>query len=639
MATLASDGSSTDVQAKINAANPGDIVTLPSGTFTWTTGISCAKGITIQGNTTITGTHADGSTTPATQASPVINDLTTIVDQVTNRSAAGVIMALGGQPATDTLRVTGITFTKGTSSSGTNGAIRVEGTLSKLNRIDHCHIYHVSNSFPLYIGTTQGGVVDHSVIEAGSPVGVFGQTVHCENGGGGPAGGDAPWADIAHFGTDIGFWFIEDCYLYFTQPDLGSGGGIDCYRGGKYAVRYTTLRNMQAQSHGTDSGGRLRGVRCTEVYNNVWLWDNGFAAHTGEFRGGSGLLHHNTFLNDNANTVWVGAGSYRMWVGFSPWGGAFGDPSRGNSPYDLNDVADHSGNGFGGGPNGLFASGTHTGVSGLQLTLIDNNHTWTAGQWVGYSVVKTSGTYNGGYVISNDAHQINIAPNAYSGSSGYLNFNNGDTYEIHKVIQVIDQAGGGKGDLLTGNPPLPAQWPHQAIEPIYSWNNKDRNGTYVGVFAAQPNVVEGVSMFNNTSMPTYTPFTYPHPLVSLAPGKIISLSGNGLDFGNVTIGTTPSPTGTLVVSNIGDTLLTVSAISYPAAFSGPTTGFTVDPGSFVNKTVTFTPGNAQLYTGNIIVTSDATSGTNTIAVSGTGVNPVPITPHGHKRRPTNTFMT
>src|SRR6266404_1461765 len=44
-----SDGSAASVQALHNAALNGDTVTLPAGTFTWSTGVTITKGIKIQG--------------------------------------------------------------------------------------------------------------------------------------------------------------------------------------------------------------------------------------------------------------------------------------------------------------------------------------------------------------------------------------------------------------------------------------------------------------------------------------------------------------------------------------------------------------------------------------------------------------
>lgn len=103
-----------------------------------------------------------------------------------------------------------------------------------------------------------------------------------------------------------------------------------------------------------------------------------------------------------------------------------------------------------------------------------------------------------------------------------------------------------------------------------------------------------------------------------SPTQIISLSGN-LAFGNVPENTTVNRT--LKISNTGNTTMTVSSISYPAGFSGNWDSGTIAAGSFQNITVTFAPTGATSYGGTITVTSDATSGTNTIAASGAGIIP------------------
>src|SRR5438132_10378193 len=66
-----SDGSAVNVQLihDIQAID-GDTITLPVGTFSWTTGVIITKAITIQGNTTV---NSDTG---------VCNDLTQIVDNV-----------------------------------------------------------------------------------------------------------------------------------------------------------------------------------------------------------------------------------------------------------------------------------------------------------------------------------------------------------------------------------------------------------------------------------------------------------------------------------------------------------------------------------------------------------------------------
>jgi hypothetical protein len=115
-----------------------------------------------------------------------------------------------------------------------------------------------------------------------------------------------------------------------------------------------------------------------------------------------------------------------------------------------------------------------------------------------------------------------------------------DQYQIHKALITRDQPGRGKCDLLTGGwdsggPTInsvtgTAAWPHQALEPCYSWNNKytPTNANYLGFgpYAGLP-LVEGRDFFSNSSAAAmaakytaslngvqYTgPYTYPHPLV------------------------------------------------------------------------------------------------------------------------------
>src|SRR6516162_11954105 len=68
-----SDGSEANVQA-INDTNAhdGDTITLPAGTFIWTTGVNITKGIILSGQTTITG---------AGTATCTADDQTIIIDE------------------------------------------------------------------------------------------------------------------------------------------------------------------------------------------------------------------------------------------------------------------------------------------------------------------------------------------------------------------------------------------------------------------------------------------------------------------------------------------------------------------------------------------------------------------------------
>jgi hypothetical protein len=101
----------------------------------------------------------------------------------------------------------------------------------------------------------------------------------------------------------------------------------------------------------------------------------------------------------------------------------------------------------------------------------------------------------------------------------------------------------------------------------------------------------------------------------LTPTRVISLSGD-LAFGEVRVGS--SSNRLLTISNAGNSTLTVSSIDYPGGFSGDWSGAILASG-LSNLVVTFSPGVATNYGGNLTVNSDATGGGNLLDVSGVGV--------------------
>ena len=104
--------------------------------------------------------------------------------------------------------------------------------------------------------------------------------------------------------------------------------------------------------------------------------------------------------------------------------------------------------------------------------------------------------------------------------------------------------------------------------------------------------------------------------VSPTPNPVILLTGN-LNFGSVTVGSTA--TSNLTIANSGTSELTITTVSYPTGFSGNFVSGTIAANGSQVVTVTFAPTTAQSYTGNITVTGNQSSGTNTMAISGTGV--------------------
>jgi hypothetical protein len=184
---------------------------------------------------------------------------------------------------------------------------------------------------------------------------------------------------------------------------------------------------------------------------------------------------------------------YRRFHPFAPWGQA-----DGTSAWDVN---------LAGGP---FASGTATG--GGALTLTDSTKAWTPNQWVGYALKKVGCSgYCASEITGNTATTITVHD---SGSyAANISFPAGTAYQIWKVQQTFDQPGRGMGTQLSGTNPTPVG-NSQVTEPLYEWNNTREAGANVNFASAGATIRANEHFFNDTVAPGYTPYTYPHPMVS-----------------------------------------------------------------------------------------------------------------------------
>jgi hypothetical protein len=343
--------------------------------------------------------------------------------------------------------------------------------------------------------------------------------------------GNASFADYPWYGTDK-FFFIEDNTIEF-------GAATDSSKGARFVYRHNYNINAVVTDHGTE-GGYSRGQRAKEVYNNTFHWTEPNPGPSGGQRGGTSLWHDNHITGSaNINNGLCGLPNNReTYVYATPFWGI----ANGTSPWDANDTEGNE-TFIEGHPPYLFARGSATGGTvtlGAKATFTDSTKNWTPNQWIGYSIKKVGATASyGSYIIGNGAHSITYAYVASTGAN--LRFNPGDTYEIHRVLVMMDQNGRGKGDRIinhvnsrTGR----ASWPRQALEPCFSWNNVyTPTGAVYGFRTrlGQPTTKANIDFFNlNAGFPadatpaqvsaTYSPalngvaysgpFTYPHPLVS-----------------------------------------------------------------------------------------------------------------------------
>ncbi len=123
------------------------------------------------------------------------------------------------------------------------------------------------------------------------------------------------------------------------------------------------------------------------------------------------------------------------------------------------------------------------------------------------------------------------------------------------------------------------------------------------------------------------PPTAPSPVATTpppapSPTRVINVSGN-LAFGEVSVGSSRS--ATITISNSGNSVLTVTSLSASGGIASQSaaswTSGQIQAGSSQAVTITFQPTTAGTYTGTLTVVADHTSGSNSISISGSAIQP------------------
>ena len=461
-----SNGSAADVQALHSVAFDGDTITLPTGTFTWTRGVTLTKAITVTG-------QGVGSTVirDAVQHSRLI---------LWDYSALS-----NARP-----RLTGIEFQDGGRRSGgqaPGGVIHITGNSENgaRFRMDNCKWVDLNG---VLVTTDVLGIIDHCEFDNGIRAGPQ-IVVYNEHFAGGTYS-NGSWSAPSYFGTDK-FLFFEDDYFY--NPNRNISSIADGYKGARYVVRHCTLYHKQVHTHGTDTGSYpSRGSRAFEIYNNTIT---GVASinDVAFIRSGVWLIHDNTITG--FGSPYFNLSCYRLWSDFADQTFRGAD---GASAFDVN---------AGGGPfyAGTAASNTNS------LTVRVTGANFATDQWRGYQIVRTSNMDNlpGPYfseVQHNTVNTITYNP----GYSRDLAFSAGDTFEIRRVLHALDQPGRSGGTFVRGNPPVAHNPNDQSTEACYEWNNGNLHFS-----AVDPVIRANEHYFNSTQMPGYVSYVYPHPLVTL----------------------------------------------------------------------------------------------------------------------------
>jgi hypothetical protein len=508
---------------------------MPSGTFSWASLLTITKGVTLKGNTTITGPPSN----------PTVTDATTIQDSNSLRSGSNSGIIRVRITPRQSFRLTGITFAPGRHSTvyGSNAAVNLASNGSSPNRsvrIDHCHFNLIYQSQNVWISGWVYGVADHNVLDCRSGALSF-LIWHDAYGGTNQINGNGSWADYPWYGTDK-FFFIEDNTI--RGSEVVTSGAIDSTRGARFVLRHNAFNNAHPAGHGTEYNIG-RGMRVYEVYDNTFNWT--YSNPGGLQRSGTSMWHDNSWTGVASNAdAHATLANYREISanGSQPWG-----PANGANPWDVN-ATERNGNHINGHPPYIYESGTDDSSNNSQGVVHDSTKSWAPNQWVGYSVTNTNAARAcfgyGSYIISNTSNMLTYAYYLGDQGSTTLTFNSGDNYEIHKVLTQLDQNGRGKGDQITGaERPINvttgrATWPHNALEPCYSWNNNYASSNHSLGFSAggYPTNIPNRDYYNlgarfpaDSTPPqvssTYTAavngvdytgtYIYPHPAVTGAP--------------------------------------------------------------------------------------------------------------------------
>jgi hypothetical protein len=582
-----SDGTPQSIQyLHDTSARDGDTITLPPGTFHWTTTVNISKGITLQGQTTVDTVNGTA------------NDQTIIECGSGNGSA--IFWTVPVDSPGSICRVTGLTFVTGTLNAGLNGTIIFQANFDGMKRYnvryDHIHYSSSSNSNHLGIYGPIFGVADHVLI---NNLDVQRGQSQIQNHRG--VYGDEEFVEATPWGTRD-FWFFEDCYFGNVSGPINSAtGGIDAMRGGKYVVRHCKIFNTEILMHGTGhADGRRRGGRAREEYTNEYTWP--FAQQITMDGVGSGTLltHDNTFFG--TAPAGYNLSVFRAFANWNVWNGA-----NGVEPFDAT-ATEADGTHVDGHPAFAFATGTVSSstVSGSVQTLTDTSKNWTINQWVNY--VATEDTTWFGIILSNTTNTLTMFHYVYAGQ-----FTAEHTYHIYKIAKALDQPGSSGGDLITGGDTSPVNsttgtrsWVHQTVEGCYSWNNIHlASGRHIN-FTMHPEsgqslLQEGRDFFSDTVKPGYTPYVYPHPLVSGEPTP--SPSPTATPTATATVPPTATPRATAAPTPAAPTALkptneTASRFTANWRRVSGATGYRLDV-STSSTFASYVPGYQDRNVGNV----------------------------------------
>lgn len=445
--------SRSDVMTAIAAAVDGDRVLVPAGTCTWAGNIKVTgKSISIIGagigKTVITG-----------------NEPTSDV------AALEVITkATGGSPA-GFFRVSGFTFKAmacGSSASDQAAIVMLRG-LSHQVRFDHNRI-ESSVCGGIGVDDDVRGVADHNeIVNVACTLCHMTRIQHSRwadiSSNATHDYGDGSWSEPDSWGTKEQFIFEDNTIEnQLGDPDNGGGGQYltNDWKGARTTYRFNRWINGTYQTHGTESGGRVRGFRHVEHYRQVFTWAFGSYPSQIATRGGSARAFDNAMSGNLARGV-----DHNVYRSVGPFAV--------NWPF---------------GRCGAYAVSSITRVGTTATVSTSQDHGWQIGNGSGWAMIR--GANEAGFnkasalidVLTTKSFTYQVVDSGPTTATGTIEVASAfDGNTDSTGYPCMDQVGRGQGILIRGTEPgysapdpNPPTWAGNALVPNLYWNNRV-NGT------------------------------------------------------------------------------------------------------------------------------------------------------------------
>ena len=219
-------------------------------------------------------------------------DATVIID---NYASSNPLLVINTAGSSSVLRISGISVEAGSGTTKYNGIVSIGGASQNV-RLDHSHFSSTSSSMVQFIGCING-VVDHSIFDGGG----VSNAVRAYNAGScyndSLGVGDQSWAHSTSLGSSN--------FLFMENNVFNSGASNDCTDGGRFVSRFNTFNTTTpaptVQTHPTGGGQRERGCRAWEVYKNQFDAVSGNYINAGFFvSSGTGVIWGNTAPSSSA---------------------------------------------------------------------------------------------------------------------------------------------------------------------------------------------------------------------------------------------------------------------------------------------------------------------------------------------------